>query len=197
MKIEQITAKIMRVITVPPFLALILVLYLYFGIDGYFNSPFEAVIVGFCIIIVPLLAYPISYFVPKLRAGGRKSERNMAFIMTGTGYALLLPVVIFGNFTDNLSVICLTYVFSVILLILFNSTPALKASGHACGVFGPMLVFIYAGGAYMLAPCILLSALVIWSSLKLERHTVRELVLGGICPMIALIISFVIINLIK
>ncbi|MBE6606687.1 MAG: hypothetical protein E7635_06590 [Ruminococcaceae bacterium] len=196
MTLSQITAKIMRVITVPPFLALLLIIYLYYGAGGYFNNYVEAILVAICIVIIPLLAYPICFLFPKLRRGGRKVERGTAFITTGIGYALLLPLVIFGNLTDNLSVICLTYVCSVILLTIFNSTPMLKASGHACGVFGPMLVFIYAGGVYMLAPCILLSTFVVWSSLKLGRHSIRELLLGGICPAVALIISYVIINII-
>ncbi len=196
MKIIPIAAKILRVITVPPFLALMLILYLYYGVEGYFTAPIEALLVGLCIIVVPLLAYPISFFVPKFRAGGRKIERSMAFITTGIGYAFLIPVILFGGITEKLSVICLTYVFSVILLIVFNKGLKFKASGHACGVFGPMLVFVYAGGTYMILPCALLSALVIWSSLKLERHTLSELVLGAVCPALALAISFVIFSLV-
>lgn len=196
MKISRVAAKIMRIITIPPFLALILITYLYYGARGYFNSPTEAFLVLLCVTICPLVAYPVCFLVPSLRRGGREKERSLAFVTTTIGYIFLLPIIFFAGITDKLSIICLTYVLSVVFLLIFNKLIKLRASGHACGVFGPLLVFIYAGGAYMVIPVIILSAMTIWSSLMLGRHSVRELVLGAACSTAAFIVSFLIFTLI-
>ena len=196
MNVSHIVAKIIRIITVPPLLALLLITYLYFGATGYFNMPVEAVIMAFCIVICPLIAYPVCFFVPSLRRLGREKERSTAFITTTVGYVFLLPFIFFAGITDKLAIICLTYVLSVVFLLIFNKIIGLRASGHACGVFGPLLVFIYAGGAYMVIPVIILSAMTIWSSLVLGRHSVSELVLSALCSTVAFIVSFLIFALI-
>ena len=139
--------------------------------------------------IVPTLGYPLCFAVPKLRAGGRETERKMAFIMTGLGYALLLVPTLLCGFSKQLKIVCITYVLSVIILMFFNKVIKLKASGHACGVFGPLLIFVYVGGAPMLVPCLAVLALMAWSSLRLGRHTPKELVLGGCCSAAALVIT--------
>lgn len=195
MKALHTAAKVMRIITVPPLLALLLITYLYFGAEGYFNSPIEALIVILCIVVCPIIAYPICFIVPALRRGGREKERSMAFITTTIGYFFLFPTILFAGITTSLSVICLTYFLSVIFLLIFNKL-GLRASGHACGVFGPLLVFIYAGGSYMIAPVIILSAMTIWSSLILGRHSLKELLFGASCSTVAFIVSFLIFTLI-
>ena len=182
MKALHTAAKVMRIITVPPLLALLLITYLYFGAEGYFNSPIEALIVILCIVVCPIIAYPICFIVPALRRGGREKERSMAFITTTIGYFFLLPTILFAGITTSLS---------VIFLLIFNKL-GLRASGHACGVFGPLLVFIYAGGSYMIAPVIILSAMTIWSSLILGRHSLKELLFGALCSTVAFIVSFLI-----
>ena len=196
LKVTKVFAKIFRVITVPPFLALLLLLYLYFGTEGYFKNVTELLLVGFCIVILPILSYPICFAVPKLRAGGRKAERTMAFIMTGVGYTLLMIPTFLCGFSEKLTVICVTYFLSALFLILFNKGLKLKASGHACGVFGPILIFLYVGGSVLLIPCLAVLGVTVWSSLKLGRHTPRELFLGGLCSAVALITSIVLIYLI-
>ena len=191
MKLAHVIAKIIRIITIPPLLALLLMLYLYFGTSGYFSSISELIIVGVCIVIVPTLGYPVCFAVPKLRALGREGERKMAFVMTGLGYALLVIPTVFCGFSEKLKIVCVTYVLSVIMLIFFNKCLKVKASGHACGVFGPLLVFVYVGGVMMLAPCTVLLALTVWSSVKLGRHTPTELFLGGACSAISLAVSMI------
>ncbi|MBQ4136941.1 MAG: hypothetical protein IJD67_02420 [Clostridia bacterium] len=187
MSIINKTAKIFRVITIPPVLALLLLIYLNFGLEGYFTAPYELAIVIICLVIMPALAYPICFIVPSLRARGREAERSMAFVTTGIGYAaLVIPALVCG-FSEKLKIVCFTYVMSVIMLIIFNKVLKLKASGHACGVFGPLLVFVYAGGAIMALPCAVLLALTVWSSLRLKRHTLSELLLGGACSAVSLV----------
>lgn len=180
-------AKIFRVITVPPILALLLVIYLYFGQTAYFTSTYELFLAALCLTILPLLSYPVCYFVPPLRKGGRRVERKAAFVATGAGYVFLLVFMFVFGFSEKLSVICLTYFFSVLFLIIFNKFLKFKASGHACGVVGPIMVFLYAGGTVMLIPSILILAATVWSSLKLGRHTASELCLGGVCAAAALL----------
>lgn len=179
-------AKIFRIITIPPILALMLLLYLYFGLEGYFNAVYELMIVAVCLVIMPALAYPICFIVPSLKARGREAERSMAFVTTGIGYAVLVVPALALGFSEKLKIVCFTYVLSVIMLILFNKVLKLKASGHACGVFGPLLMFMYVGGVMMILPCAILLALTVWSSLRLKRHTVSELLFGGACSGFAL-----------
>lgn len=182
-------AKLFRVLTVPPILALILLSYLYFGTQGFFASPFELLLVGTCIVIIPLLAYPISFFVPALRAGCRRTQRISAFVSTGIGYTILFVLTLLCDFSEKLTFVCVTYFFSVVLLILFNKALGLRASGHACGVIGPLFVLVYAGGAIMLLPCLCVLAVTAWSSVKLGRHTAKELLLGALCSVAAILFS--------
>lgn len=196
MKLTYVIAKIFRVITVPPVLALALLLYLYFGATGFFSDIYQLAVVCLCIVVVPLLAYPVCYAVPKLRALGRDAERKMAFVTTATGYLLLVIPAVLGGFSRDLKIVSFTYVLSVIMLILFNHILKIKASGHACGVFGPMLMFVYAGGLVMVLPCALLLLAMSWSSLKLRRHTPRELVLGALCSTVSLAIVLALFNLV-
>lgn len=184
-------AKFFRVLTVPPILALILLSYLCFCAQGFFASPFELILVGACIVIIPLLAYPISFFVPALRAGGRRTQRISAFVSTGIGYTILFVLTLICDFSEKLTFVCVTYFFSLLLLILFNKGLGLRASGHACGVIGPLFVFVYAGGPIMLLPCLCVIAVTVWSSIDLGRHTAKELLLGALCSVVAILTSLI------
>lgn len=62
--------------------------------------------------------------------------------------------------------------------------PKLRASGHACGVSGPLTVLIYLHGLRWLAPGLAVLAAMFWSSIPLGRHTLRQLLLGAAAPAV-------------
>ena len=80
---------------------------------------------------------------------------------------------------------CLEYLLSGIIIILFNKVFHLKISGHICGVVGPMLLLIQ-NGLWPAFPigCIILMLVAI-ASLKTGRHTVMQMVGGGIAALAA------------
>ena len=67
-------------------------------------------------------------------------------------------------------------------LALTSRFPKLRASGHACGVSGPLTVLIYLHGLRWLAPGLAVLAAMFWSSITLGRHTLRQLLLGAAAP---------------
>ncbi|MDV3429060.1 MAG: hypothetical protein LIR50_18870, partial [Bacillota bacterium] len=68
----------------------------------------------------------------------------------------------------------------------------IKASGHACGVMGPVLICIYFLGKYSWF-FLLIIPIVFWSRLKMGRHTLRELLLGTsvsfCCGLLSILIT--------
>lgn len=73
--------------------------------------------------------------------------------------------------------IFMAYFFSGAFLSFINRGLEIKASGHACGISGPITLLINLIGfnfvwLYLLIP------LVFWSRIKLGRHTLKELVIG-------------------
>ncbi|NLK95939.1 MAG: hypothetical protein GX275_12270 [Clostridiales bacterium] len=57
-----------------------------------------------------------------------------------------------------------------------------------------MILICYFEGIKYLIPCIILFAGVVWSSLTLKRHLLKDLLIGGLCPMVSFIISFIVIK---
>lgn len=171
-------AKSIRVITVPPFLVTTLLLLLYFLRPAFFyhiGQLFAAI--GF-LAVLPTLAYPLSALIPALRKKGRDGQRKLAFITSGIGYVGGVIYCLLDRTTPQLKFIFFTYLCSVFILIFFNKVLKLHASGHACGIVGPLVIAVYFLGWYWLFPTALLAAGVAWSSLYLARHTKRDLAMG-------------------
>jgi hypothetical protein len=85
--------------------------------------------------------------------------------------------------------IYLVYFISGLLIILFNKFLKIRASGHACGIVGPLVLATYFLGYQGIITGILIFVLVCWSSLKLKRHTLTQLLWGGLIPLIALLLT--------
>ena len=80
--------------------------------------------------------------------------------------------------------ICSIYLFSVLLLLIANKLLNLRASGHACGATGPLLIGIYYFKALGFIIAALIYALMLWASLRIKRHTAKELFFGtGACVL--------------
>ena len=141
-----------------------------------------------------MLSYPVSYIVPQIRKKGRDGQRSLAIIFSVAGYvAGILGSIFFGAGRIEL-LIFLTYLLSGISIALCSFVFGVKASGHACGVSGPIAMMVYCLGLPFVALSALLGA-VVWASLKIKRHTPLQLLLGSIIPIAAMLISLRIVEI--
>lgn len=172
-------AGVIRKITVPPVLAvaMLLILRAAFG-DGFITFPLLAAEILF-LVIVPVSAYPLS----RLRSGekaGREGQRRLAFVMNLLGYALALAAGIIGGRSGMLLRILWGYFLAALLLTLLNKVGKIRASGHACSCTLPYLFFCDYLGAGAAVVCAALYLAEFWASVRLKRHTVREFLLGSL-----------------
>ena len=87
--------------------------------------------------------------------------------------------------------IYLDYLLSGILITIFNKCFHLKASGHSCGIVGPVAMLIYFGLYIPAAIGALLTILVFISSIKMKRHTFLQLLGGSAITISALLILLI------
>lgn len=180
-------AKIIRVLTVPPLMALF-TFSIFLFTDSFYESIWEyAVSAGF-IALLPFTAYPLQLVIPPFKHQGRDGQRNLAFIMCNLGY--VLAVVFALVFTDGLKTLAMlvTYLLSGMTLLLINKLFKFKASGHSCGLLGPLAALVYFVSPWMLIPGTILFVLSLWSSLYMKRHTLSQFIVGGIIPVFWLIL---------
>lgn len=193
-RVKHGAAKLLRVLTVPPVLALFLVSALWIGLGSEaFRSAwryFEAV---FALCLMPLAAYPICAAVPSLRARGRKAERSLAIVFSLLGYIMGTLFALFANGTRVELELYLTYIISGALLGICSFVFKFRASGHACGTSGPFAMLCYRFTPLWLLGFLLLIP-VFSSSLKLKRHSLAELIAGAAISVGSLIIAVLIVR---
>ncbi len=183
-KREQ-AATVIRIVTVPPVMVLVLLLLLFFRDVGIFSGLYKLLLSVLFLTVVPSLAYPLSGLLPKYRGKGREGQRNLALILNLAGYAGAVLYGFAAGASRGLLFIFLFYLMSVLVLILFNKVVGIRASGHACSLAGPLLLFIYFIGSASILPCALLFGAILWSSLILKRHTLKELCFGALSAVLA------------
>ncbi len=180
-------AKTIRIITIPPLLVATMLVLLFNFIPGIFRSITDLLVAIATLAIIPTLAYPLQRFIPGYKDGGRDAQRKLAFVSSMLGYTIGFVYALISGVSAELKFIFGTYFLSVIILILFNKVFHFKASGHACGVFGPLIHTVYFLGAGWMLPCAIAVWAVVWSSLKLMRHTKSELFFGGMTAATAFV----------
>ena len=189
--------KLIRRFTVPPVFAAALLIIIYASHPDYFGSIWHLAGGLIFLCALPTLAYPMQKYIPKYKDRGREGQRTLAMIFSFAGY-------LFGTLTAfvfaapaELKVIYLEYLFCGIGILLFNKVIKIKASGHACGIVGPVILLVYFG-AYIPA---LVGATLVFpvyiSSVKTKQHTPSQLVCGSIIPAVVLAIIALCANLIK
>lgn len=185
-------AKIVRIITIPTLLFFATLFIMFYTNRDCFPTAAE-LWVPICFIgCFPLLAYALA-FVLKLckKVEGdkyRKTQRTFAFIFSVIGYAVAFVLSLTLKLNRVITILTSSYFFSVIFLSCFNLCK-LKASGHACGITGPILFLCYFVNLIYIIPCVIVFALSFWSSLYLKRHTVTQLVFGALSAVIAFILA--------
>lgn len=171
-------AKGIRVLTVPPLMITGMLITLAMTLDNFCDSMTQMALAIILLGLVPILAYPIQKLLPR---GGevREEQRNMAFLLTFTGYLTAFICSIAGNYGRQLQYIIVSYFISMLLLVFLNKVLHVRASGHACSVTGTLYFLSYFLGGFAVVFCVCIAAAVVWSSLRLKRHTVQEIFWGS------------------
>lgn len=177
-------AKILRIITLPPFMALLMTTLLFIYNADAFGGWMQYIATTMFLFVMPLLTFPLQKVLPMFQGDVREQQRRLSLITSAIGYISGAFFAIMTNALRTIQIIYGSYVLSVALLFLINKRTKWRASGHACGAGGPIAVMIYVLGPVAL-PTSLLFAGLCWASLKMRRHTPMELVLGGLDSVLA------------
>lgn len=186
MKFKEKFAKAIRVLTTAPIFAFLLCTLLYFLLDGAIASLRHYLAAVFFLTVLPVLAYPLSALIPPLRKKGRDGQRNLAIAFSVLGYIGGFLYAFFGGGSAVEKVLFGTYLISGVTLAVCTLLHY-KASGHACGCSGPVAMLSVFVCPWFLFGYLLLTP-VIWSSMKLKRHTATQLLVGTVIPVLAMLI---------
>lgn len=189
---KQKFAMFIRVISVPPLMVTYLLALLFFFREGVFANTGEFIAALTFLAIIPALAYPIAAIVPKLRAGGRPTQRKAAFVASVIGYVGGFIYGVAARISKPVLTILSAYLISLLMLVLFNKVIKIRASGHACSVTSPIFFATYYFGWAAFVPAMALYAAIFWASLATKRHTVREFLLGTVVCVISATIAVIV-----
>ncbi|MBG0788544.1 MAG: hypothetical protein H0S79_25940, partial [Anaerolineaceae bacterium] len=143
--IKDKLAYLIRIITVAPIMALVLLVTLYLRAPQTFGTPLTFAATIFFLAGLPLLAYPLQPLFRIFRDGGRESQRKLAMLFAVAGYIGGLIFAIATGATQDVIIIYVAYLISGSLVALTNKVLHFRASGHACGVAGPFMLLVYFG----------------------------------------------------
>ena len=179
-------AKVIRVATIPSVAASLSLCVMYAYDSALIGSAWNFVLTLFFLGVMPMLAYPLQPYVPHFKDKGREGQRNLAMIFAFVGYLLGCLVSLFLTTPEFLWIFYLDYLLSGIGIILFNKVFHLRASGHGCGVAGPIACLAYLGIYPALIVGIPLYAASFWASIKMKRHTWQQFIGGSLIPIVTL-----------
>ena len=170
---------------VPPVIVTVFLLLLWGSDRGIFGDTANLLVSILGLGLVPVLAYLLWAIVPGLRRKGRKTQRSLAFLFSLIGY---IGTFLYGHIhgvPEKLLLILDSYLASLLLLSFINYVIRIKASGHACSVAGPLVLFVYFAGWVSLIPCLAIEVLSCWASHRTKRHTLSQLLLGTAAALCA------------
>lgn len=179
-----------RTLTIPPIMAFIMLGILFLVRNETFGSLKNFLLAMIFLVAFPALAYPLQPLLPHFKDKGRSGQRHLAIWMSALGYMMGLAVSEVRCAPFALKRIYMIYLSSGLIMLFFNKILKIRASGHACGIIGPIICLFDSIG------CISLAGLVLWAaacaaSLKMKRHTWKEFLLGSMIPLLAsLILQF-------
>lgn len=185
------TAKAIRILTVAPVMALVMLLVLYLRNPLLFGGRVHFAFSVLFLVVFPLLGYPLQPLIKKYKGKGREGQRMLAIDFAVSGYIGGCLSAVLLHAPKSVWIIYLSYLLSGILIMLSSKLLHFKASGHACGVAGPFALLVYFGQPFGFCGIPVL-ALVFLSSLQMKRHTVLQLICGTAVPIVALSIIILI-----
>lgn len=186
--VKKKIAKFISIITVVPMIALFTVTLLFFKFKIQFKSVWWYIFTIFFLTILPLSAYPLQLVLPNYKDKGRDGQRKLAFILAVIGYILGFVLSFVLKSPIVVKKIFSAYVASGGVLALINKFVGLKASGHACGISGPITLLYHFLGTQALLYFLILP-LVFWARISLDRHSFKELIAGTGVGIISTIIA--------
>lgn len=181
-------SKFIRRITVPPTFAALLVITAFVAYPEGMGSIWQLLAAILFLSVLPLMAYPLQQYIPKFKDKGREGQRSLAMIFSFVGYGLGALTAYVASAPERLKMIYLEYLLCGIAMLVINKIFHLKASGHACGIVGPVAL-LCSFGLYI--PALFGAAFVIpvfISSLKTKQHTLPQLIGGSMIPVVVLCI---------
>lgn len=183
--------KIIRTITVPPVFASALLMTVYISHTNYFGNLWHLPGALFFLSILPTIAYPLQKYIPKYKDRGREGQRSLAMIFSFVGYLLGTVTAFAFAAPIELKIIYLEYLLCGIGMLLLNKVFKIKASGHACGIVGPVLLSLYFG---LYIPAMIGIALILpvyISSVRTKQHTLAQLIGESAIPAIVLLMLMI------
>lgn len=181
-KARNIASKVIRILTVPPVLALLMFTYLWFFMPSVFITTVDFVLAVLFICVLPSLAYAVQ---PALKRWfpGRDGQRNLAMIFSVTGYICGFVTCLALHQSAYLFLIYCAYFICGLSVLISSKVFHFKLSGHAVGVAGPVAILtIFRQPICLIGIPILVFVFI--SSYQLKRHTIPQIVSGIIVPFV-------------
>lgn len=180
-------SRVIRKITVPPVFAALLLIILFFVYPAYFATVWNLIAGLVFLCALPLLAYPLQKYIPHFKDRGREGQRSLAMIFSAVGYLLGTAAAWIFDAPAELKMVYYEYLLCGIGMLVINKVFKLKASGHACGIVGPILMLAYFKLFVPSAVGLLLVISVYVSSLRTKQHTLPQLLGGSLIPLFVLL----------
>ncbi len=187
--VSQKIAHVVRIVSVPPVMVAVLIVLLYTLRDDVFASTGEMVIALSALAILPALAYPLSVMIPALKKKGRDGQRSLAMYLSALGYVGAFVYGLIAGVGHHLMAVFTGYSLSVVILLVANKVFHVRASGHACSVSGPLVYTGYFLGIWGIIVGVLLWGVILWASLAMKRHTLKEFLLGTLTCLVSFCVS--------
>lgn len=188
---KNLLAKLIRIFAIPPTFVVILATVMFFTVPDTYRHVGDLLVTVTSLAIIPALAYPLAAVLPKFKARGRAGSRALAFVTSAAGYTVGTLYAFLSGATPELKFIFSGYMIALIALTVFNKVFKLKASGHACGILGPLLYAVHFFGINWIIPCSVAAVAVVWASLYRKSHTPKELALGALCAAVGFFVGLI------
>ena len=185
-------AHVVRIISVPPVMVGILIILLFTLRDDVFATTAEMVISALGLTVLPILAYPVSAMIPKIRAKGREGQRSLAMYFSTVGYVAVFVYGLIAGVGTGLMHIYAGYLFSVVIILIGNKVFKVRISGHACSVSGPLVYSGYFLGIWGIVVGVVCWGVILWASLVMKRHTFKEFLLGTLTCLVSFTVGWLI-----
>lgn len=182
--------KIIRRFTVPPVFAAILLVTVFFVFPEYYGTPLHLLAGLFFLSLLPTLAYPLQKYIPHFRSRGREGQRSLAMLFSFSGYLLGTVVTLLARAPRQLLALYLAYLLCGIGMLLLNKLVGIKASGHACGIVGPIILLYYFGLILPATVGLMLVIPVFVSSIQTKQHTAPQLFCGSMIPAVFVTMAY-------
>ena len=179
---------IIRKITIPPVFALVLLISVCLSNLNNIRILLHAIEGVIFIAIFPVLAYPLQKHIPAYKDKGREGQRSLAIIFSFAGYSIAVIIAFLFKAPEIIKFIYLNYLFCGFSILLCDIVFKVKASGHACGVTGPLITMVYFKLYIPAIICALFAIPVFIASIYTKRHTPLQVLGGAIIAISALVL---------